>query len=222
MNRQSLISLTVAAITMVMANGAKAQETPTKLYSVGPVLEFGGNSSSFGIKGKISISPQYSIRPTILFGYKPTITKGDLTKSVTNLLQQQFPSLSPSEIETIVNNPSTQNSLDTAANLTGSGTAYGLAATYDFRSPDSKISGYVGPRIQFASGSTGIVSSSETSIGLIAGADYLISPDFTAGLSATYDFSKSATFTSTSGLGKISGSSSGGNFQLGLNVGYNF
>ena len=135
------------SIALTIANGVNAQESPTQ-NSVGPAIELGNTNTLFGIQGKYGISPEFSVRPIILFG---------------------------------------------------DGTLYGLSLTYDVRSPDSKLSGYVGPRILFGSyGSrstvvqgipvTGTVSGNQ--IGLTAGGDYAISADFTAGLNATYNFSR--------------------------------
>jgi Opacity family porin protein len=110
----------------------------------------------------------------------------------------------------------------------GSGTAYGAAVTYDFESADKKLSGYIGPRVLFANGSSKVgnfdTSTSETSIGLLVGADYAISADLTAGLSATYNFSKSGTL-SVSGPGGFNGSapvSGGSSLDIGVNFGYRF
>jgi len=109
----------------------------------------------------------------------------------------------------------------------GSGTAYGAAITYDFESADKKLMGYFGPRILFASGSSKIgnfdTSTTETSIGALLGADYAISGDLTAGLSATYNFSKSGTL-SVSGPGGFSGSApiSGSSCDIGVSLGYRF
>jgi Opacity family porin protein len=110
----------------------------------------------------------------------------------------------------------------------GSGTAYGAAVTYDFESADKKFSGYVGPRVLFANGSSKIgnfdTTTTETNIGLLVGADYAISTDFIAGLSATYNFSKSGTL-SVSGPGGFSGSapvSSVNSLDIGVNFGYRF
>jgi Opacity family porin protein len=109
----------------------------------------------------------------------------------------------------------------------GSGTAYGAAVTYDFSSADSKFSGYVGPRVMFANGSGKVgnfdTNTSETSLGLLLGADYAITPDFTAGLSGTYNFSKTGTLN-VSAPGGFNGSSSisGSSFDVGINFGYRF
>jgi F0F1-type ATP synthase delta subunit len=110
----------------------------------------------------------------------------------------------------------------------GSGTAYGAAITYDFESADKKLSGYIGPRVLFASGSSKIgnfdTSTTETNFGLLLGADYAISNDFIAGLSATYNFSKTGTLN-VSGPGGFNGSTpvSGGNsLDIGVNFGYRF
>ncbi|MCY7334971.1 MAG: hypothetical protein LH613_01960 [Chamaesiphon sp.] len=110
----------------------------------------------------------------------------------------------------------------------GAGTAYGAAITYDFESADKKLMGYFGPRILFASGSSKVgnfdTSTTETSIGALIGADYAISGDLTAGLNATYNFSKSGTL-SVSGPGGFSGSapiSGNSSFDIGVSLGYRF
>lgn len=109
----------------------------------------------------------------------------------------------------------------------GAGTAYGAAITYDFESADKKLTGYVGPRILFANGSSKIgnfdTNTSETSIGLLVGADYAISGDLIAGLSATYNFSKSGDLNVT-GAGGFKGSApvSGTSLDIGVNFGYRF
>ncbi len=407
MNRKSLISLTTAAITVVMASGAQAQEVASKPYSIGPAIEFSGGGTSFGIKGKIGISPQFSVRPMVLFGYTPTVSSATFSQAVTNginnlsgfsaltpaqqearvraisdvpLTDQQadaaakklaaalatpvadrtpdqilsiqqaqnaiarydietFAKLTPeqqlaqvklispagttdaqitnainslndilktpaanrssdqntalsqaqafvrntnvtafstlnsaqqregfkgfsqtpltqAEVESTVNGfkeieaiqkipaadrtPAQQTAL-TAYNQAiaftsnaiapgftpGSGTAFGLAATYDFQSADNKLSGYVGPRVMFANGSSKIgnfdTSTSETSIGLLVGADYAVTSDLTAGLSATYNFSKSGNLSVT-GPGGFSGSApvSGSSLDFGVNFAYRF
>ncbi len=109
----------------------------------------------------------------------------------------------------------------------GSGVAYGAAVTYDFESADKKLSGYIGPRVLFASGSSKAgnfdTNTNETNIGLLVGADYEISPDFTAGLSGTYNFSKTGSLD-VSGPGGFKGSSSvsGSSFDVGINFAYRF
>ncbi len=109
----------------------------------------------------------------------------------------------------------------------GAGVAYGAAVTYDFESADKKLSGYIGPRVLFASGSSKAgnfdTNTNETNIGLLVGADYEISPDFIAGLSGTYNFSKTGTLD-VSGPGGFKGSSSvsGSSFDVGINFAYRF
>jgi opacity protein-like surface antigen len=155
----------------------------------------------------------------ILFGYKP-ISKDDLNQAARDAGTTQ------AQLDT----PAGQDGLNTGLNGIGTGFAYGLAVTYDFKSPDGQISGYVGPRmlIGSASGSTttnGVVtnfSTNETSIGLTAGADYAITPDFTAGLSATYNFARNATVAATTQGLKGTAGFSASTFNFGLNVGYNF
>jgi opacity protein-like surface antigen len=236
MKRQSLISLTTAAIAVVMASGANAQEAPAKQNSIGPAIEFSGGGTSFGIKGKVGVSPQISVRPMILFGYKPSVSRSDIAKgsSTSNIPGSTTPltlgNVPAGMEQELLNDPSFQAFADTLIGTVGSGTAYGLAVTYDFKSADSKISGYVGPRVLFGSASGSMsnsigsftTSTSETNIGLTAGADYAIAPDLTAGLSAAYDFSRSGTFSITTPLGTNTSQLSGGNFKMGINVGYSF
>ena len=110
----------------------------------------------------------------------------------------------------------------------GSGMAYGAALTYDFDSADRRLSAYVGPRVLYASGNNKIgnfsTNTTETSIGLLLGADYAVSNDLTAGVSAVYNFSRTGTLTVTGANGfrgttPASGSSS---LDFGVNVGYRF
>jgi opacity protein-like surface antigen len=215
--------IAIAAIaTIISASSVFAQEKPQKQFSVGPALEFGGGGTSFGIKGKVTVSDQISVRPMILFGYKPSVSRSDINQI----------GLNAGSTQANLDTPQSQTQITEALNATGTGTGYGLAVTYDFKSPDSKIVGYVGPRILFGSASgsaaaTGTsaaftTSTNETNIGLTAGADYEISPDFTAGLSATYNLSRSGTTSITSNNVTTSAPISGGTFNFGINVGYNF
>ncbi len=456
MNRKSLISLTTAVLSIVMASGANAQEARVKPNSIGPAIEFSGGGTSFGIKGKIGVGSQFSVRPTVLFGYTPSVSNATFGQAITSginvltalvtptrtqqiaaakaadptlndttagllldktnptsadraiiekaqapvprytqlsdaqlaaqfnavsgpLTTQQseeaakqlvaalgnaqptpeqqlsvdrakdaiarfdietFKKLTPEQQQTLVKNylsPSTdgqqvantvtalnnavnkaaenrtseditllataqstvrnntnlptfkdlnatqqrdlvqsfsqsplttaevtarkntlislataqqvsedkrteaqKTTITTANSLTsfvsnsltpgftpGTGTAYGVAVTYDFQSADSKLSGYFGPRVMFANGSSKIgnldTTTNETSFGLLAGADYEIISDLTVGLSATYNFFKSGSLTVT-GPGGFSGSAlvSGSNLDIGVNVGYRF
>jgi hypothetical protein len=155
----------------------------------------------------------------ILFGYKP-ISKNDLNQAARDAGTSQ------AQLDT----PAGQDGLNTVLNAIGTGFAYGLAVTYDFKSPDGQLSGYVGPRmlIGSASGSSttnGVItntSTNETNIGLTAGADYAITPDFTAGLNATYNFARNATTASTTQGFKGTSGTSASTFNFGINVGYNF
>lgn len=224
MKLSNLLALTL--ISTVITSTAFAQE---KTNSVGPVVQFGGGSTAFGIQGKIMVSPQFSVRPLILFGYTPSVSKGEITQGVVDNLVATggFPRAAAVEA---ANSPTVQSQVDAASRNLGTGVGYGLSATYDFKSPDSKIVGYVGPRILFgsASGSSNFagvpftVNSSDTNIGLTAGADYAISENFTAGLNATYNFSRSGTATITTLGASQSTSLSGGNFNFAINAGYNF
>jgi Opacity family porin protein len=249
--------MAMAAVTA--SNSVNAQEnlsTASKLYSVGPAIEFSGGGTSFGIKGKFSNpGTPISFRPIVLFGYTPSVNKANFSQvtvngvsfsqallsstgsSFTTLTTEQkraqvksiFDStLTDSQADDIAQRLSTTIQTGTIGFTPGSGTAYGAAVTYDFESADKKFGGYIGPRVLFANGTSKIgnfdTSTSETSVGLLVGADYAISADFTAGLSATYNFSKSGTFSVTSPAG-FSGStpvSGGGGLDIGINFGYRF
>ncbi len=236
MNRTSLISLAIVIVTAVMGSEVNAQE---KQLSVGPALEFGGGGTSFGIKAKIGVSPQFSVRPMILFGYKPSVTRGDIVKGSSTVIINGSPTNFPvvdnntpgrrTENEAL-QDPFFQASADNSISNVGTGVGYGVGVTYDFKSPDGKISGYVGPRVLFASASGSgtfnnvayTSNTTETNIGLTAGADYAISSDITAGLSATYDFARSGSFNQSFNGGTFTAPLSGGNFKVGVNFGYNF
>jgi opacity protein-like surface antigen len=157
-----------------------------------------------------------------LFGYKPSVSRSEINQGALN----------GGSTQVFLNTPEGQQVITDVSNNLGSGIGYGLAVTYDFKSPDSKIVGYVGPRILFASTSgsgtfTGTTqgfttSANETNIGLTAGADYAIAPDITAGINATYNFSRSGTASLTSGGVTGSTGLSGGTFNVGINAAYSF
>lgn len=60
-----LVSLTaMAAVTASSVNAQENPSTVSKLYSVGPAIEFSGGGTSFGIKGRISNpGTPVSVRP---------------------------------------------------------------------------------------------------------------------------------------------------------------
>jgi opacity protein-like surface antigen len=189
---------------------------PEKKYSIGPAIQFGGGGTSFGLTGKYPISNQFSVRPAIFFGYQPTVTGSNIT----NGRKDSFG----------LGGVFTSAQGDTIANSVGKGVAFGAAVTYDIKSPDGKITGYVGPRLLagIASGSGSLVDNgssvafkidtTEYNIGLTAGADYAITPELTAGFNATYNFYRSLK------IGQLDTQStgSGGNFNFGINTTYNF
>lgn len=182
--------------------------TPEKRYSIGPAIEFNSKGTSFGITGKYPVSGSFSVRPLILFGYKPTISSDNIRNSVSGVF---------SSVQA-----------DTISNAATTGFAYGASFTYDFKSADNKIGGYIGPRIlsSITSGDSNIIEGTttipfridavETNIGLTAGADFAITPDLTAGLNATYNFSRSLK------IGQTDVQSTGANSTFGFNFTYNF
>jgi hypothetical protein len=215
-----------SSIAPAEKSSKKSAEAPAadKKYSIGPAIEF-GVGTSFGITGKYSVSDQISIRPMVLFGYKPSVSR-------TNVNQI---GLKAGVSQALVDSALGQQFATDVLNSTGTGTAYGLTVTYDFKSLDSKIVGYIGPRLLFASASGSgtnstllgpagafTTSTNETNIGLTVGADYAISPDVNAGLNATYNVLRSGTTSLTTGGTTLRDSLSGGNFNVAINVSYNF
>jgi Opacity family porin protein len=191
---------------------------PEKKY-IGPAIQFGGGSTSFGIAGKYTLSEQFSVRPIFLFGYKPSVTKSNLN--------QAFVSAGISQSE--LNTPAGQTALDSTLGGIGTGFGYGASIVYDFKSPDGKMVGYFGPRLLIGStssqytltdGTNSIpnttIDTSETNIGLTAGADLSITPNLTAGINATYNLYRSLK------IGKADPLSTGSSIDFGINVTYGF
>ncbi len=183
-----------------------------KKYSIGPAIEFGGGGTKFGITGKYTLSEQFSVRPLILLGYKPNVTGSNISSGL-NVAG--------------FNGVFTSGELDTVAGSIGSGFAAGASITYDFKSADRKLVGYVGPKllIATASGSGTIangtipfkVDAQESTIGLTAGADFAITPELTAGLNATYNFYRSLK------IGQLDTQNTGSTSNnFGINVTYSF
>jgi opacity protein-like surface antigen len=93
-----------------------------------------------------------------------------------------------------------------------SGTSFGLAATYDFKlDPQGKSTAYIGPKVSFASASGPATINgadvpgskldiSDTKIGIVAGADYGVSDNFTIGASVTYNLSRSVSGSGSFGV----------------------
>ncbi len=181
---------------------------PEKRYLIGPAIEFNSKGTSFGITGKYPVSGSFSVRPLILFGYKPTISNDNVRNSVSGVF---------SSVQA-----------DTISKAATTGFAYGASVTYDFKSADNKIGGYIGPKIlgSITSGDGNIIEgtttlpfridAAETNIGLIAGTDFAITPDLTAGLNATYNFFRSLK------IGQTDVQNTGANSTFGFNFTYNF
>ncbi len=243
MDCKTLISLTAIFIAATAAINVNAQDITPKKYSVGPAIEFSGNGTSFGIQGKVNVIPNFSVRPIILFGYQPgvsfpvsqtfTPTSGLSNDAIAlyQLSQCANQNIQFCSAPGSLGSAAGKSTSTTITNLVPSGTAYGLAVTYDFTFTNSKISGYVGPRVLFVSASGDVesvnVNANQTNIGLIAGVDYAISDKLSAGLNATYDFSRSGSYTAkgyvaNSPLNGTFPLSGGGSFNIGVNVGYSF
>jgi hypothetical protein len=224
---------TDAQIDAVTAALKQAVETPAgsrsleQIQTIATAQEF-LNNADLSIFSSLTPAQQ---REEIQIFWRTPLTDAQVDAAVANvdaLLNIPAANRTPAQND-FINQPIAYAANTGAVGFTpGSGTAYGAAVTYDFESADKKLSGYIGPRVLFANGSSKVgnfdTSTSETSIGLLVGADYAISADLTAGLSATYNFSKSGTL-SVSGPGGFNGSapvSGGSSLDIGVNFGYRF
>jgi Opacity family porin protein len=120
-----------------------------------------------------------------------------------------------------------------------SGTSFGVAATYDFKlDPQGKSTAYIGPKLAFASSSGPAtfngadipgsnLNVSETKIGLVAGADYGVSDNFTIGANVTYNLSNSVNASGSInylGISDIANNvrSTGSSLDFGVRASYRF
>jgi acetyltransferase-like isoleucine patch superfamily enzyme len=121
-----------------------------------------------------------------------------------------------------------------------SGTAFGLAATYDFKLDDSgRSTAYIGPKIEFGSASGQVTAAgtpvpntkinvNQTKIGIIGGGDFAVSDDFTVGANVTLNLSNSVDVTpapgfSAGGLNLNNFSrSTGSSIDFGIRAAYRF
>jgi Opacity family porin protein len=120
-----------------------------------------------------------------------------------------------------------------------SGTSFGVAATYDFKlDPQGKSTAYIGPKLAFASSSGPAtfngadipgsnLNVSETKIGLVAGADYGVSDNFTIGANVTYNLSNSVNASGSInflGIPDIANNvrSTGSSLDFGVRASYRF
>jgi hypothetical protein len=169
------------------------ENSQLKKNNVGLGIQF-GNSTSFGIDGKVGVSDNFSIRPSIYFGSKVGIESKELSADKAKTL---------GGVDT-----GGRNIPAGFSTISGSGTSLGIGATYDFKiDPENKTSLYVGPKISFNSASgpqiltnpttkesveTGTKTNlTETKIGLIFGGDFAVSNDFTIGANITYNLGRS-------------------------------
>lgn len=208
-----LTSIAIISTLLTQHSVFAEGKSPRKEYSIGPAVEF-GKGTSYGITGKYSLSDSVSVRPIFLFGYKPTISRDNLNKGVDGAVGSSGV-LSQTQADTIVDTVKT-------------GFAYGGSITYDFRSADNKIVGYIGPRFlgSMTSGDGTITEAftslpfhidvAEYNLGLIAGADFALTPDLSAGVNATYNFYRSLK------IGETAVQSTGANTSIGVNFTYNF
>jgi hypothetical protein len=202
-----LTSIAIISTLLTQHSVFAEGKSPRKEYLIGPAVEF-GKGTSYGITGKYALSDSVSVRPIFLFGYKPTISSDNLRRSVNNAFSQ------------------TQS--DTIVDTLKTGFAYGSSITYDFRSADNNLTGYIGPRLlgsitsgdgNITEGATNIpfhIDVSEYNLGLTAGADFALTPDLTAGVNATYNFYR------TLKIGETETQSTGANTSFGVNFTYNF
>jgi opacity protein-like surface antigen len=170
---------------------------PVSRYDIGIGAQF-GSSTAIGLQGRIGVSDNISIRPSILFGGKSRIEAGG------------------NEIES-----------------TTAGTTVGLAATYDFRlDPQARSVGYVGLSSQLVSSSGtpaifvpligGFPATNakieETKVGIVAGADYALSDNFTVGANVTYNFARNLTVEGS----RVDVTPGGSNMDFGIRAAYRF
>lgn len=197
------------------------ENSQTKRNDLGLGIQF-GNSTSFGIDGKIGVAENFSLRPSVYFG------------SQLGVANKAIPA----------NDPTNSSGAEIkAGRVTNSntGTSFGIAATYDFKiDPDGKTSIYIGPKIAFTSASGPITADgvkqsntannifdfSETKIGLIVGADMAVTNDLAIGVNAAYNFSRSISAAGSGLQGFPTGRSlfqpAGTSLDFGIRAAYRF
>jgi hypothetical protein len=196
-NKYLKTAFLLTAMTVITTNGSDAQENTSKSYSIGPAIEFSDGSTSFGLKAKIGVGSQFSVRPTLLLGYT-----NDFQKSL---------------------NAGGRDILGAAI---GAGFTYDFdLADKKFnayvgpRALFSSGSETVSDGIQSAS-----LNYSQTDIGLLVGGDYTISDNFTAGVSVVYNFARNynATTITPTGRQDVNATFNNNNFDFGINFAYRF
>jgi opacity protein-like surface antigen len=278
----------IITTNLLVASFAQAEE---KRNDVGFGVQF-GNSTNFGIQGKIGVSDNFSLRPEIFFGSGSSVENSSFTSPVEFLSPVPVTSPTSLTLPALVNVGTLNVPLTTASNFTTpaafttnipvvvggntfpagttipagtvipsgttvpagttfpvgftipagtilkagtvvpantripaglslpagtigsrlSGTSFGLAATYDFKlDPQGKSTAYIGPKVSFASASGPATINgadvpgskldiSDTKIGIVAGADYGISDNFTIGANVTYNLSRSVSGSGSFGV----------------------
>jgi hypothetical protein len=195
LNTAFLLAGTIASIS----TGANAQEQNSlKSNAIGPAVEFSNGDITVGVKAKVAIGQQFSIRPTILFGYD-----NDLRIVNAN-------NITPGS--GIAYGAAITYDIDSADKKF---TAYiGPRALFSSGSVSQTLNG----------GQVASLGYNQTDIGLLVGGDYAISDNFTAGVNVVYNFARSGSATLTTPLGTQiqSGSINGNNFDFGINFAYRF
>jgi opacity protein-like surface antigen len=161
------------------------ENSQTKRNDLGLGIQF-GNSTSFGIDGKIGVAENFSLRPSVYFGSQPGAENKTVPPNST---------FNPTSFEYKAGRTTNSNT----------GTSFGLAATYDFKlDSEGKTVAYIGPKVSFTNSSgpatvdgtkqpnipSNKIDVSETKISLIAGADIAVTNDFTLGANVGYNFSR--------------------------------
>jgi opacity protein-like surface antigen len=311
---RTIIFFGILASNLLLTALAQAQE---KRNDAGFAVQF-GNSTNFGIQGKVGISDNFSLRPEIFFGGGSSVENSPFTSPVEFLSPVPVTSPTSLTLPAIVNVGTLAVPLTTATNFTTpgafttnvpvvvggntipagsnipagtvipagtiipagltfpagftipagtilkagtvvpantripaglnlpagtigsrlSGTSFGLAATYDFKlDPQGKSTAYIGPKVSFASASgpatiNGVdvagskLDISDTKIGVVAGADYGISDNFSIGANVTYNLSRSVSGSGSFGVLNTNVNNfiqpAGGSLDFGVRAAYRF
>lgn len=274
------------------AGGINSQnQIQDKKNDIGLAVQF-GDSTSFGVQGKVGLTDNISIRPEVFFGSGSSVENKQTTFGIPsndglstfiNNASNSFTLPSAVTLNAPITSPSTFTT-NAAVSSNGTtipagtviqkgtivpagtvlpagltipaltflpggtsyapgflkskptGTAFGLAVTYDIKlDPQGKSTAYIGPKVAFSSASGALtfggvenpdvkLNTNETKIGLVAGADYAVSDNFTVGANVTYNISRSLNGSVSVGGRSLTDfiQSSGSAVDFGIRFGYQF
>jgi hypothetical protein len=83
-----------ASLTLIALASAHPAQAQSKNNDAGIELQF-GNSTSIGIRGRIGVSNNFSIRPEIFFGYTPGVESRQFTTPVSLTTQNAYTAARP-------------------------------------------------------------------------------------------------------------------------------